>query len=55
MSDTEEQNRVCMLDEIIALRAFVREVAQQDPAQVTGQRESNKGRAEDLCEQWGIA
>lgn len=41
-------------EERAALRAFVREVANQDPAQVTGQRESNKERAEDLCEQWGI-
>lgn len=40
--------------ELIALRAFVREVSQQDPAQVPGQRQSNKERAEDLCEQWGI-
>lgn len=40
--------------ELQALRRFVREVAQQDPAQVPGQRQSNKERAEDLCEQWGI-
>lgn len=39
---------------LAALCAFVREVANQDPAQPTGQRQSNKERAEDLCEQWGI-
>lgn len=44
----------CNIAQLAALRAFVREVSQQDPAQVPGQRQSNKERAEDLCEQWGI-
>lgn len=39
--------------ELAALRAFVREVSQQK-TDCAGQRESNKSRAEDLCEQWGI-
>lgn len=37
-----------------ALSGFVREIACQDPGQPIGQRQSNKERAEDLCEQWGI-
>lgn len=50
----KQHKAIRAIEELAALRAFVREVANQDPAQPTGQRESNKSRAEDLCEQWGI-
>lgn len=41
------------LGELSALRAFVRELSCLQ-SECTGQRQSIKERAEDLCEQWGI-
>ena len=52
--ERDADQRLAETAELAALRTFVREVANQDPSQPTGQRESNKGRAEDLVEQWRI-
>lgn len=51
----DKQREIRDWQELTALRAFVREIACQDPGQPTGQRESNKSRAEDLCEEWKIS